>query len=383
MNAQTLVGVVAVAALLGLAAVGGGCNSGGTTSDAGPMCSPGQAACALGCTNPQSDFDNCGSCGNACMPGQVCSMGMCALSCAGGTTQCGKSCVETSADSMNCGACGKACTTGEVCSSGMCTSVCASGQSLCTTMGGSYCANIVSDNQNCGMCGNVCGTAQVCAGSHCVAGCGGSTTADGGDGGTTYAYCAPDGGVPYCTDIASDNQNCGTCGNACNGGSCVGGSCSDVVLVWPPSGTLTEPGNSSYWSGRYYTITFTATQTLSAISWRANMAMTDSIRAEIWDPVAKTSLATGTTAMGAGVEQFNTSAINFTFTGGTAYIVGIFISNANTVFPRKDTPTYPFTTTDLKTTFTVSACWATSTTNTDIFPTSPNSWAPELELTLQ
>jgi hypothetical protein len=80
-----------------------------------------------------------------------------------------------------------------------------------------------------------------------------------------------------------------------------------------------------------------------------------------------------------GTLQYHRSTLNFTAQAGTPYIVGVFMSNSNTVFPRKDSPSYPFTTNGI----TVSACWSTSTTNTDIFPTSPNTWASDCRLEIQ
>ena len=53
------------------------------------------------------------------------------------------------------------------------------------------------------------------------------------------------------------------------------------------------------------------------------------------------------------------------------------------VFPRKTTPSFPFTVAGPLGNITVSACWSTSTNNTDIFPTSSNSWGPDFRLYLQ
>jgi hypothetical protein len=51
---------------------------------------PGQVSCAGACTNPQTDYSNCGQCGNACSNAQVCSQGVCTCPWAlcGGTLCC-------------------------------------------------------------------------------------------------------------------------------------------------------------------------------------------------------------------------------------------------------------------------------------------------------
>ena len=58
------------------------------------------------------------------------------------------------------------------------------------------------------------------------------------------------------------------------------------------------------------------------------------------------------------------------------------MSNVNTVLPRKDSPSYPFTVTDQLGNITVSACWSTTSTTTDVFPSSTNTWGPDFKLTL-
>jgi hypothetical protein len=72
------------------------------------------------------------------------------------------------------------------------------------------CIDPASDNENCGSCGNVCGGASFCKGSMCTCITTGQT------------YCAPAG----CTDTTTDVANCGGCGTACASGmACVGGHC--------------------------------------------------------------------------------------------------------------------------------------------------------------
>ncbi len=74
---------------------------------------------------------------------------------------------------------------------------------------GAACVDIATDDANCGKCGNACSSA-----SHCVAG---------------SCTCPP--GAPVCggvcVDVKSDPDNCNGCGNRCAAGnSCVNGTCS-------------------------------------------------------------------------------------------------------------------------------------------------------------
>src|SRR6202044_3916373 len=85
--------------------------------------------CTGTCTDLSSAPDNCGSCGNACAMGSVCSGGVCASSC-GALTQCNGGCVNTQTDNANCGSCGNVCPTGATCIMGSCT--CGVGETDCT-----------------------------------------------------------------------------------------------------------------------------------------------------------------------------------------------------------------------------------------------------------
>ena len=236
----------------------------------------------------------------------------------------------------------------------------------------SACADgVCYDTQNfhdhCGDCNTGCQPTEYCALGHCCA--------------TGTEWCGSS-----CIDVLSDNSNCGSCGHTCTTGlTCTGGVCSNQfsVEIFPSTGTLYDPGAASYWSARYYTMSFAASQTIVGLSWRINMATSDYFYAEIWDVTTKASLAKGSLVYGSGTLQFYTSNISYTVTGGTQYIIGAYLSNANDLFPRKDTPTYPFTVTDSAGNITVSACWSTNTTNTDVFPVSTNFWAPDFKLWIQ
>ena len=155
-------------------------------TDAGPTCAAPAMMCGATCTNVETDNANCGTCGNKCDSGKVCSGGQCSLTC-GSLTTCGQDggapyCANTKTDNANCGACGNACPSGKVCDNGQCSLTCGS-LTTCSPDGGApYCASTDTDNANCGACGNVCPTGQACSGGKCqlppgsqAAGCAGTT----------------------------------------------------------------------------------------------------------------------------------------------------------------------------------------------------------------
>src|ERR1700687_1081724 len=78
--------------------------------------SPGQCKQQGGracCVSVQNDPENCGACGSACAPGQLCVSGRCA--CPAGMAICNGACADTQRDPLNCGSCGHSCGTGSVC----------------------------------------------------------------------------------------------------------------------------------------------------------------------------------------------------------------------------------------------------------------------------
>jgi endo-1,4-beta-D-glucanase Y len=167
-----------------------------------PGCAAGLLSCSSACVNAQTDFQNCGTCGNKCADGQSCSAGKC--QCAGGLMACGAACLNLTSDGMNCGMCGTACTGGLLCSQSKCSATCATGEEAC----GTSCVVKATDPTNCGFCGNKCSGGQLCVNGACGCAAGKAT-------------CA---GV--CVEVMTDPANCGTCGNACGAGkACMGGVC--------------------------------------------------------------------------------------------------------------------------------------------------------------
>src|SRR2546422_65322 len=95
-------------------------------------------ACGQVCADVTSAHGNCGSCGTACPSGQVCSNGVCSVSCQAGLTDCSGICANLMSDNGHCGACGTICPAGHVCSNGACALSCQTALTNCT----GTCANL-------------------------------------------------------------------------------------------------------------------------------------------------------------------------------------------------------------------------------------------------
>lgn len=139
--------------------------------------------CGDGCeTALTDDHENCGSCGHACAPEQICAQGKCICD-DDSRTRCGSECVDLQSDANNCGACGNACPGlvsdgfvsgpqgSPVCVLGRCTYHCPPGFADCDHRIENGCeVDLSTDPQNCGACGAHCDVAhgQPCAAGQCL-----------------------------------------------------------------------------------------------------------------------------------------------------------------------------------------------------------------------
>jgi hypothetical protein len=233
-------------------------------------CDPGFADCNNDMTLPQSNgceinlqtnAGNCGACGRACQPGQVCVNGGCQGDAMIPTSQCGAgplsgtTCAENPLPGgfqpSTAAQCQASCLSNPSCAyailygsgpSGFCHRyascsscqvsgtvntkwvkvVCAAGLVDCANTPGSSCdTNLSTSVNNCGACGNVCNLAN--ANEACVNGaCAISTCAAG------FANC--DGNTANgCETPLDTTSNCGACGNVCNlqnaSEACVSNAC--------------------------------------------------------------------------------------------------------------------------------------------------------------
>lgn len=173
------------------------------------------------------DEANCGACGNACKPGEVCWRAVCG--CPPGYTQCASPfggddvCVRLDNDARNCGACNLHCGEaaedagppawpcgpgvtphkwGPICEDSSCTFNCTEGFQNCNDdLCGDGCeTDLESDPKNCGACGHQCLPEQGCIKGKCECG------------DPKLTFCNG-----KCTELQTDPANCGACGNFCPG----------------------------------------------------------------------------------------------------------------------------------------------------------------------
>jgi uncharacterized membrane protein YphA (DoxX/SURF4 family) len=128
-------------------------------------CARGERCCEGRCRDVQNDPKNCGRCHERCEPDDVCFEGKCRKKCPASYEQCGRRCVDTTF-LPNCGGCGRKCD-GPFDTGECCKGTCCDiNGSTCCPQG---CTNLQLDDENCGSCGNACPEGQFCRFGVCSA----------------------------------------------------------------------------------------------------------------------------------------------------------------------------------------------------------------------
>ncbi|MBN9167598.1 MAG: hypothetical protein BGO98_34045 [Myxococcales bacterium 68-20] len=236
----------------------------GLPSDVGCGCPTGLFNCGGLCLETSENDQHCGACGNRCdetggagAP-QYTNMAYGCVNSTCGNLKCKKDFLNCDGDiengcetpvlsDDNCGGCGNACPSGQHCYQNYDKSrapecLCAGDLTLCDVPGdpkAKYCTDLNSDEANCGACGAYCWAAGYPPGSRFVCDFGACVRRclDG------YADCNGNEADGCEVDTTSDPRNCGGCGIVCDGvagQACVAGKCVVAPCDEADAGELTR-----------------------------------------------------------------------------------------------------------------------------------------------
>jgi hypothetical protein len=208
-----------------------GTDGGGALDSGGLQCSPSRTLCGNQCIDlrtggpddPWTPPLNCGSCGNACLAGQVCMEGACPTGGCGSDLRYrlfGSRCFNAFNNPSYCGVPNaRVCPEDEVCNGqGACAAGCALNLAACDRS----CVNLRTDPHHCGACFNTCSAAERCVDGACITGCAPNQT----DCSGKCVDLRTGGWLPW-----DPPDDCGTCGHkcvageVCQEGQCIGGGC--------------------------------------------------------------------------------------------------------------------------------------------------------------
>jgi hypothetical protein len=207
-------------------ACGEGCDHSYVCTDGSCQCPSGRSACGGWCADLTSDSDHCSACGRACRSDQLCSDGAC--SCPPGLLDCDGRCVHPQSDVANCGACGVVCSAPDVCVSGGCGCEPSGGWFSRIERCGGRCIDVGGDRANCGGCGVHCPDNHTCVAAMCME-CSGLLCDD------------------SCVFGESDPNNCGSCSNRCDASSvCASGVCTPLDECPPRDPARPDPFRPAY-----------------------------------------------------------------------------------------------------------------------------------------
>jgi hypothetical protein len=211
--------------------------------DASPAYEDCDGQYANGCETPLNTVTSCGDCNVACSPPHAtgtCATGACAIQvCETGYADCNRDPADgceanVNSDVGHCGGCGAANICPNLggsarCRNGVCTTDCGLAHADCNGLAADGCeVNLASDPNNCGSCGKVCASAHgspVCSGGMCAV-----ELCNAG-----YADCDGVASNGCEVQLTTNVANCGACGHACifpyATATCTGGTCAIQICV--------------------------------------------------------------------------------------------------------------------------------------------------------